>query len=189
MMFQVSADPSAWHRTFGDRKCRCDFNASSSRRVSGTYRSRPPFGVERDGRKLDDVASPRHRALDLFVCVSQLLIGILGCLLLPLREKRQIDDDESVDCEQQRLKHRLRRCVPGGRHKCKGDDRKADQERANRRPDACKKADDENRHREQSEWSTCFSKRCEPYPERQRARYGGNGEEISDDRALERMWV
>ena len=42
---RVNGVPSSWHSTRVLRRCRCSASAAASRRVSGTYRCRPPFGV------------------------------------------------------------------------------------------------------------------------------------------------
>jgi hypothetical protein len=72
-----------------------------------------------------------------------------------LVRKCQIDDDDPVNGEQQRLERRLHNGITCAHHECVGAERHAEQDSANGRPPAGKQAGHENRHKEQRVWSTC----------------------------------
>ena len=100
-------------------------------------------------------------------------------------EKRQIDDDNPVYGEQQRLKDRLKKRIACAHDERVGAERHAQQRRANSWPNACKQAGHQDRRKEQHEWSTCSGKGDKPYPEGEHTPYHGDGEEIPKYDVLE----
>ena len=126
------------------------------------------------------LACMRHRSRDLLIRAAQVPVGLLDCVASLRHQRHQVDDENPIDGEQQRLEDRLKKRISGMHKKRVGRERSAEQHRANSRPDTRKKVGYKYGGEEPNEWRTCTGQRNKPYPDNISCRYHGYSEKIAN---------